>query len=450
MSSDALTAEATELLQQLIRNACVNDGRPESGGEQRNAETIAAYLSGAGFELERYASVPGRDSLVARIEGSDPGAPTLCLMGHTDVVPAHARGWREDPFGGELIDGEVWGRGAVDMLNITATMAVALKALARSGFRPTGTLIYLAVADEEAGGRFGAEFLVERHWDAVGADYVLTETGGWSLPGADGRRRLVVHVAEKGIAWRRLRVLGTPGHGSRPYGADNALVTAAEVVRRLAQASARAQITELWRAQVAALALPEEHKVALLDPDRLDAALAQLPPGLARHAHATTRTTYSPNVVAGGQKANIIPDEVVLEVDIRTLPGTGAADVDAELRQLLGEFAARVEIAPIRDAPASASPVDNVLFRALEHEARRAYPDAALLPAILTGGTDARFYRERGAVGLGAALYSESITAETFASRFHGQDERVDVASLGLSTALWMGIAREVLAAPPE
>jgi acetylornithine deacetylase/succinyl-diaminopimelate desuccinylase-like protein len=136
-----LTGPTVELLQALIRNECVNDGTPESGHETRNAELLGGYLEGSGVGIEQFESLPGRGSVVARIEGSDPTAPTLCLMGHTDVVPVNPAGWSRDPFGGELVDGEVWGRGAIDMLNVTASMAVAFRQLARSGWKPKGTLI---------------------------------------------------------------------------------------------------------------------------------------------------------------------------------------------------------------------------------------------------------------------------------------------------------------------
>ena len=139
--AEQLTGEVTELLQELIRNQCVNDGSPESGDEERNATLLRDYLEGTGLDFTSFESLPGRRSLVARIEGSDPAAPSLCLMGHTDVVPVTASGWSRDPFGGELVDGEVWGRGAIDMLNLTASMAVATKHLARTGFRPKGTLL---------------------------------------------------------------------------------------------------------------------------------------------------------------------------------------------------------------------------------------------------------------------------------------------------------------------
>src|SRR5262245_33825936 len=159
--------ESTELLRTLIRNACVNDGTAESGQEAKSVDALEDFFAGSGLVLERHQSLPGRMSLIAKIEGRDPSAPRLLLMGHTDVVPVNPAGWQRDPFGGELVDGIVWGRGAIDMLNLTSTMAVAMYRLAKSGWRPRGTLIYLAVADEEAGGFLGAGDLVEHHDDAV-------------------------------------------------------------------------------------------------------------------------------------------------------------------------------------------------------------------------------------------------------------------------------------------
>src|SRR5499427_10252771 len=321
---NTLTGETVELLQQLIRNRCVNDGTIGSGQEVRTSDVLRAYLEGAGLDIEVYepAGAPGRASLVARIEGSDPTAPTLCLMGHTDVVPVTPEHWTRDPFGGELVDGEVWGRGAVDMLNLTASQAVALKALARrpGGWRPRGTLVYLACADEEAGGALGAGHVCARHWDALRADYLLTENGGTVSRGAhDGELNVTVHVGEKGVAWRRLRVSGTPGHGSMPYGADNALIKAARIIDRLGSYRPAPYVDDLWAAAVAALDLDPSVKAALADPARVDDAIAKLPPGLARSAWSATHTTFSPNICRGGVKTNVIPDVVDVEVDIRTL-----------------------------------------------------------------------------------------------------------------------------------
>jgi acetylornithine deacetylase/succinyl-diaminopimelate desuccinylase-like protein len=442
---DELTGPSTELLQELIRNACVNDGTPESGDEVRNADLLQTYLEGAGLEVERFSSLPGRTSIVARIEGTDPDAPTLCLMGHTDVVPVNPAGWSRDPFGGELVDGEVWGRGAIDMLNLTSTMAVAVKHLATTGWRPKGTLVYFGVADEEAGGHWGAEWMAEHHWDAIRADYVLTELGGWSDVGGDGVRRVTVNVGEKGIGWRRVRVTGTPGHGSMPWGADNALVKAAEVVRRLAAYRPGAHIDDIWRAQVAAMPLPDDVKAGLVDPARIWSTLEALPAPVARGCHAMTHTTFSPNVAHGGQKTNIIPDVVDVEVDIRTVPGTAQADVDAHIHEALGDLAHHVEVTTLQSSDATASPRDTPLWDSLAQRVQVAYPGAELVPGLIVGGTDARFYRQRGAVAYGAGLFSPSMTLQTFGSRFHGHDERIDVASLGLSVEMWVGIARDIL-----
>ena len=224
--------------------------------------------------------------MVARIEGSDPDAPSLCLMGHTDVVPVNPDGWRHDPFAGEVIDGEVWGRGAIDMLNLTSSMAVAFRRLATEGFRPKGDLIYFGVADEEAGGVWGAEWMAEHHWDAIDADYVLTELGGWSSVDPHGDRAVTINVGEKGLAWRRLRVGGTPGHGSMPFGSDNALVKAAEVVRRLAAYRPAAHIDDLWNAQVDAMELPDDVLAGLRSPDHIWETLEALPTAVARTCHA--------------------------------------------------------------------------------------------------------------------------------------------------------------------
>src|SRR5438132_5115293 len=306
--SDAPTGQTVELLQQMIRNQCVNDGTVPSGQEVRTCDLLRTYLGGSGLDIEVYEPVaaPGRASLVARIEGSDPEAPTLCLMGHTDVVPVTPANWTRDPFGGELVNGEVWGRGAIDMLNLTASQAVALKALARRGWRPRGTLVYLACADEEAGGALGAGHVCKRHWDSLRADYLLTENGG-TVSAHDGRLNVTVHVGEKGVAWRRLRVKGTPGHGSMPYGADNALIKAAHVVTRLADYRPAPYVSDLWRGVVASLDLAPGVKATLVDPARVDETIAGLPPALAKMAWSNTHTTFSPNICRAGVKTNVIP-----------------------------------------------------------------------------------------------------------------------------------------------
>ncbi len=446
-SADEFTGPTTELLQALIRNACVNDGTPDSGNETRNSDLLVTYLEGAGLEVERFTPREGRDSMVARIEGSDPDAPSLCLMAHTDVVPVNPDGWSEDPFGGEVIDGEVWGRGAIDMLNLTSSMAVAFRRLATEGFRPKGDLIYFGVGDEEAGGVWGAEWMVEHHWDAIAADYVLTELGGWSSADDHGHRTVTVNVGEKGLAWRRLRVHGTPGHGSMPFGADNALIKAAEVVRRLSQYQPAAHIDDIWRAQVATMNVSEEVREGLLSSDTIMATIETLPISVARGCHAETHTTFSPNVVHGGQKTNTIPDVVDIDVDIRTVPGTTRADVESMLRDALGDMYDHVDITVLQHSDPSSCDFgpSNLLWETVTKHTQVAYPGATLVPGIIVGGTDARFYRDRGITAYGAGLFSPKMDFSTFGTRFHGNDERIDVDSLGLSGNYFYGIANDLV-----
>jgi acetylornithine deacetylase/succinyl-diaminopimelate desuccinylase-like protein len=440
--SDDPTAEVTDVLRQLIRNRCVNDGTVASGEETRSVDLLAGYLAGAG-DHEVYEPQPGRQSLVAKLEGTDPDAPTLMLMGHTDVVPVNPDGWSRDPFGAELVDGFVWGRGAIDMLNLTASQAVAFRRLADSGFRPRGTLIYFAVADEEALGRWGADWLLDHERDAIYADYVLTESGGFQIPSPVGPR-LPVLVAEKGTFWTKIRVRGTPGHGSQPFRTDNALVTAAEVVRRIAEFRPQTQIHESWRQFVEGMHFDPEITRALLSPDDFDGVLAELPLGVARHYHACTHTTFAPTVAHGGTKTNVIPDRVDLEVDIRTLPGQSGADANALLREALGDLADRVEIES-NDDPATTSPTDTPLWDSLARISARLCEGSALVPSLMVAGTDNRWFRRAGAVGYGFGLFSKRLPYDDFATMFHGNDERVDQESLALSTQLWEAVARDLV-----
>ncbi|HTT85965.1 MAG TPA: M20/M25/M40 family metallo-hydrolase, partial [Acidimicrobiales bacterium] len=381
----------------------------------------------------------------ARLEGRRAEAPSLVLLGHTDVVPANGEDWRHDPFGGELVDGEVWGRGAVDMLNLTSSMAVAVRHLADEGFRPQGDLVFIGVADEEAAGNHGARWLTSELGDQVHADYLITEAGGFPM-GAPGGTRLPVITGEKGVFWCRLTVRGTPGHGSQPLRTDNALVKAAEVVRRLAEYQPAADLHDAWRRFVEEIGLPADITAALLDPERIGAFCEEFPGlGLARQAHACTHTTMAPTTMRAGSKVNVIPDRVTLEVDIRTLPGWDRPEVEAMLSEALGDLAVDVEVDWTFTDPASTSPTDTPLWDALERVARDSYPGARCVPFLTVGATDARFFRRLGTVAYGFGLFSRRLTFEDYATMFHGIDERVDLQSLGLSAQLWEGLARQSL-----
>jgi acetylornithine deacetylase/succinyl-diaminopimelate desuccinylase-like protein len=446
MPFDQLTAEPTELLRTMIRNACVNDDTVGSGQEIRNVAALDDYFAGSGLTCQRFEAAPGRASLVARIEGRDRHAPTLLLMGHTDVVPANAAGWRRDPFGAELVDSIVWGRGATDMLNLTATMAVAVRRLAVSGFQPRGTLVYLAVADEEAGGRYGAQHLTAHALDAVRADYVITESGGVPVPTPAGPG-LPLTVGEKGVNWRRLVIRGTPGHGSRPFRADNALVTAAEAVRRIAAYQPRARILDVWRRYVAAVQPDRALAAALTDPDRvLDTAGRMESLGLAQMAHASTHTTFSPNLVRGGSKVNTVPDRVEIDVDIRALPGVTPAEVDTMLAEALGDLRARVAVESLEREEGSLTSPETPLVDTLRRVTQALVPGSHIVPRLAVGATDARFFRRQGIPAYGFGLHSLRIPHSEYPLMFHGNDERVDVESLRLSAEMWEALCREFLA----
>jgi acetylornithine deacetylase/succinyl-diaminopimelate desuccinylase-like protein len=431
-------AEVVELLQALIRNECVNDGNPDSGFEARSVATLRDFLGGPGLEFE---ARPGRTSVLYRIPATDPDAPRLTLMGHLDVVPANPEGWSRDPFGAEIVDGSVWGRGAVDMLNLTAAMAVVFKRfLDGTEPPPPGGLAFLAVADEEAGGSWGARFLTERHWDEVACDYLLTEIAYPALATTAGPA-YPVSVAEKGPFWRRLGTGGTPGHGSQPYGTDNALLPLTRILTRLADTPSPVAITAEWRMFVDGLGLPEREVSALTDPDRIDRAVEDLfgdRPGFARYVHACTHLTAAPTVLRAGSKMNVIPDAARAEVDIRALPGQDAGTVEEHLRKVAGPDYERLDFASTSTAPVG--PLWQAACDAIEEltGSRR------VIPTLMPPGTDARFFRARGTRAYGLGLFDDRVSFEDFLAMFHGNDERISVESLGRTAEVLAGVVRRL------
>src|SRR5581483_9158564 len=421
--SEQPTSDVVALTQQMIRHACVNDGSVESGEEIRNADLLRGYLEGAGLEVERYEAAPGRASLVVRIEGTDPDAPSLCLMGHTDVVPVNEGRWTHDPFGGEIIDGFVWGRGAIDMFNVTASMAVATKQLAEANFRPRGTLVYLAVADEEAGGVYGAEHLALHEADALRTDYCITESGGDPLQTPHGIR-LPYLREENGPMWAKLHVKGTPGHGSMPYGTDIALVKAAEVVRRINEYRPPTRLDDAWKSFVHGLGIPEELAEMLLNEQGFVEALALLPAGIAKMAYSCTHTTITPTMFGAGTKTNIIPEEAEISLDIRVLPGDDEAAVRRMIADALGDAGEGVEVHFDRGTDvATVSPAESPLLDSMRKVAGRFYEGAELIPMRMVGSTDARHFRRIfGTAAYGFGMWSERLNMDQIATMGHGDD----------------------------
>lgn len=441
------TGPVVDLLRQLIRNACVNDGTIESGGETRSIDALQSVIEGDGIDIQRYEPVPGRANLIARLTGSDPAAPSLALMAHCDVVPANADRWRRDPYAGDLVDGEVWGRGAVDMLNLTSSMAIAFKRLAARGFRPRGDLLYIAVADEETGGEAGAKWLIEHAPDAVRADYMLTEFGGMRVPTAPADApAFPVAVAEKGANWVKIRFHGTPGHASLPLNTDNALVKAAKAVQRLAEFKPRAQTGDVWHAFVDGLGLPDEVTAALKDPDGVEQITAMLPDqGLQRLLDACTHTTIAPTILHSGVKTNVIPDTAEIEADVRVLPGEGPEDIERIVREALGDLRDEATIEIWNSGRATSSPHRTPMWDSLSRATAALVPGARTFPMLLAGATDSRFFRQLDTVCYGFGLYSDRLSFSEFGAMFHGDDERIDVESLAMTTALWEAVVTDLL-----
>ena len=434
-----MTITTVELLQELIRNRCVNDGSTDSGHEERSVATLREFF---GAEGEIFEPAPGRQSVVYRVPGTQAGAPTLALVPHLDVVPANPTDWSVAPFSAEIANGFVWGRGAIDMLNIAAAMAQAFKPYLNGEATMPGDLIFVAVADEENAGYYGAAPLVEDRWSLVGADYLLTEVAYPSIPGQNGPL-FPVAVGEKGPHWTRLETTGTPGHGSAPYGADNALDPITEALHGLFQTPAPVHIGDEWQEFVAAIDLPGDLAAALVDPERVDEAIDGIAiddPTLARYIHAVTHLTVSPNLLQGGIKANVVPDSAYAVVDVRTLPGMDRDSVNTHLRRAAGAVADRLALTPIADHPATVSSCDNPLWDAVVSGIETHTGSTAVIPTMMTGFTDARFWRAKGTIAYGVGLYDDAIGFGEFLSLFHGRDERVSLASVDLTTELLITI----------
>lgn len=397
--------------------------------------TLQAFFGVDGLVFE---PAPGRQSVVYRVSGTHPGAPTLALVPHLDVVPASPTGWTVDPFAAEISDGFVWGRGAVDMLNVTAAMAQVFKRYLTGEETMPGDLIFAAVADEENAGGLGAAPLVEDHWSLVGADYLLTEVAYPSIQGKNGPLYPVA-VGEKGPHWTRLETVGTPGHGSAPYGATNALKPLTEALQGIFRTPTPVKIGEEWREFVSAIDLPPEVAAALVDPDKVDEAIKAMAindPTLARYIHAVTHLTVSPNLVRGGNKTNIVPEAAFAELDIRTLPGMDRDFVNTHLRRAAGAVASQLSLSPIADQAATVSSQDNPLWDAIVSGIEAHTGSTAVLPTMMTGFTDARFWRAKGTIAYGVGLHDDAIGFGEFLSLFHGRDERISIRSVDLTTDL--------------
>ncbi|MFR9673983.1 M20/M25/M40 family metallo-hydrolase [Streptomyces sp. TR06-5] len=413
--------EVVDLCRDLIRIDTSNFGGNDARGERAAAEYVAAMLADVGVEPEIIESERGRASTVARIAGEDRSRPGLLIHGHTDVVPADPDAWTHHPFSGEIADGCVWGRGAVDMKDMDAMTLAVVRDRLRSGRRPPRDIVLAFLADEEAGGLYGARYLVDNRPDLFeGVTEAIGEVGGFSFTVNENLRLYLVETAQKGMHWMRLTVDGTAGHGSMTN-SDNAVTELCEAVGRLGRHRFPVRVTKTVRSFLDELsdALGTE-----LDPENMDETLAKLG-GIAKIIGATLQNTAAPTQLGAGYKVNVIPGQATAHVDGRFLPGH-EDEFLADLDRVLGPRVRREDVHADR---ALETTFDGALVDAMQSSLRAEDPVARAVPYMLSGGTDAKSFDDLGIRCFGFAPLKLPPELD-FAGMFHGVDERVPVDGL--------------------
>jgi acetylornithine deacetylase/succinyl-diaminopimelate desuccinylase-like protein len=413
--------EVVNICRDLIRIDTSNPGDHSGPGERRAAEYVAGLLGEVGLGTSVHESHPKRTSVVARIEGTNQERPALLIHGHLDVVPANARDWSRDPFGGDVEDGCVWGRGAIDMKDMDAIMLAVIRQRVREGRKPARDIVLAFTADEEAGGTWGAGFLAENHGDLfTGVTEAIGEVGGFSVNVGD-QRLYAVQTAEKGLAWMKITAQGTAGHGSMIHG-DNAVTTLAEAMARVGRHQWPTQLpasTKAFLAQAAA-ALGTE-----FDPQDPASIIGKLG-GMSKMIGATTQHTVNPTGLKAGYKVNVIPQTATGELDGRFLPGR-EEEFFQEIDRLLGGAVTREFI---HHDVALETTADGDLWNAMNTALTAEDPDATVVPYCLSAGTDAKWFSR--VLGIRCFGFSPlRLPPELdFAGMFHGVDERVPVTGL--------------------
>nr|WP_083934220.1 M20/M25/M40 family metallo-hydrolase [Sciscionella marina] len=418
--------EAVSLTSELIRIDSTNTGDPETlVGERSAAEFVATKLTEAGYAIE-YVESGGRDrhNVITRLEGSDRTRPGLLIHGHLDVVPAEPSEWSVHPFSGAIQDGYVWGRGAVDMKDMDGMMLALALHYKRHNIVPPRDIVFAFLADEEAGGQYGASWLVERRPELFeGVSEAISEVGGFSVTFGDGVRAYLIETAEKGIRWLKLRAHGAPGHGSMVH-KDNAVAKLAAAVTRLGNHEFPIVLTDSLRefldgvSELTGMEFPE---------DDLEGSIGKLG-NLARMVGATIRDTANVTMFNGGYKSNVIPSTATASVDCRILPGREAA-FEAELDALLGPDVERKWLA----LPPVETSFDGAIVDAMKASIVAEDPGARTLPYLLSAGTDAKSFQRLGIRNFGFSPLKLPPDLD-FSALFHGIDERVPVEALKFGT----------------
>ena len=449
MLFDEVEEEVTALLSDLIR---INTTNPP-GNETEAAKYIAKTLESEGFKCEILESAPGRGNIITRLKGTGE-KPSLLLLSHLDVVAANPKEWSVDPFSGVVKDGFVWGRGAMDMKSMIAIEVMVMKLLKRNNVKLKGDLIFAATADEEKGGEAGAGWLVRNHPEKVRASYVINEGGGQAIP-MNGKNVFTIQTAEKGILWFKVKAKGTPGHGSVPSAADNAIMRMSKVIETLGSYRAEIRMVPTLKQFLTVLArennwLSEVLHPLLQNPALGDAALDQIAlrdRGMAEEIRSMLRMTIAPTIVHGGVKENIIPSECEAVFDCRILPGQSIEDAMNRVKELLIDVGLeKLEFDVIQANEPSESPMDTPLYKVIVDVLNEFEPGCVVVPLLLTGGTDSRYFRRLGAICYGFHPLRSDLPYGEIIKMIHGVDERISVKNLVFGTSVLYSVVERFLA----
>jgi acetylornithine deacetylase/succinyl-diaminopimelate desuccinylase-like protein len=426
-------AEAQEILGSLVRFNTVNP----PGNERPVQEYLAERLTGAGLQCELLGAEPGRPNLLARLRGATDG-PTLCYLGHVDTVLADPAEWTHDPWAGDLAEGFLWGRGALDMKSQVAAEVAAACALARSGWRPAaGELLIASVADEETGGELGAQWLTETHPEKVRCDLLVNEGGG-SVFEYGGRRRYGVCCAEKGVFRFTVSTDGVAGHAAMPGMGENALLKMAPVLAHLAERQPSYELTD--EPQALLLGLGEDPE----DPAGSVARLREVDPRLATMIEPMLGVTFTPTRITASEKINVIPSRAELKVDCRVPPGLGEQEVRRGIAEVLGSEGFRIDFT--ETVVGNRSPMRSQLMEEITAWIGEQDPGAQVVPVILPGFTDSRHFRQAFPECVAYGFFPQRHQSLLQSSPLiHGADERIDVRDLAFATGFFSDLAVRVL-----
>jgi acetylornithine deacetylase/succinyl-diaminopimelate desuccinylase-like protein len=432
--------EITRFLSDLIR---INTTNPP-GNETAAAQFIAQYLAKEGFKTEVIESAPGRGSAITRLAGSGQ-KPNLLLLSHLDVVAANPTEWSVNPFDGTVKDGYVYGRGAYDMKGMTAIEVLTLKLLKKNNVPLKGDVVLAATADEEKGGEEGAGYLLSQHREKVWCPYVLNEGGGLAIPQKQGNV-YPVQTAEKGILWFKIKAKGTPGHGSTPNMADNAIIRMNKVITKIGEYQPETVYVPTLRQFLSEIAkinpdIEGYFSRLLANPKQSEQILDELAKkdkALAEEIRPRTKTTITPTIIHGGVKENIIPSECETVFDCRVLPGQSVSRTLSLLKRLLidvGMDKLSFEIIQMHDG--NESTTQTPLYGVITNVLKEFEPDCGVTPTLTTGGTDSRFFRETGSVCYGFQPMRPDEPNDLLEKRMHGIDERITAENLVFGTSIF-------------